>query len=157
MKKNGRIEFNECVGSGVVFTSEVLGIIEKLHDKFSNKINEFRSIRKKSLIEIIKDSAINPIDKPKQKKSAVHLSPSSAVSAKQEALTFKEKKELEELPDQIESLETEIAAIHAEMGVPEFYQHSADAIKQNQDHLKSTEALLDSLSERWLELEEKNS
>ena len=63
MKKNGRIEFNECVGSGVVFTSEVLGIIEKLHDKFSNKINEFRSIRKKSLIEIIKDSAINPIDK----------------------------------------------------------------------------------------------
>ena len=52
MKKNGRIEYKECVGSDIVFTSEVLDVLEKLHDKFSNKINKFRSIRKKIYMKL---------------------------------------------------------------------------------------------------------
>ena len=63
MKKKGRIEYKECGGSDIVFTYEVLDVLEKLHDKFSNKINKFRSIRKKNLHEIIKDSDINPVEK----------------------------------------------------------------------------------------------
>ncbi|MBM01996.1 MAG: hypothetical protein CL762_04695 [Chloroflexi bacterium] len=62
MKKFGRIKYEECSGSDIVFTSEVLDVIEKLHDKFSGKIHEFRSIRKNRLSSIVGDSAINPVE-----------------------------------------------------------------------------------------------
>ncbi len=62
MKEVGRIKYQEHSGSNIVFTSEVLDVIEKLHDKFSDTIHQFRSIRKKGLSAIIEDSAINPVD-----------------------------------------------------------------------------------------------
>ena len=52
MKEVGRIKYQEYSGSNIVFTSEVLDVIEKLHDKFSDTIHQFRSIRKLSLIHI---------------------------------------------------------------------------------------------------------
>ena len=62
MKEVGRIKYQEHSGSNIVFTSEVLDVIEKLHDKFSDTIHQFRSIRKRGLSAIIEDSAINPVD-----------------------------------------------------------------------------------------------
>ena len=62
MKEVGRIKYQENSGSNIVFTSEVLDVIEKLHDKFSDTIHQFRSIRKRGLSAIIEDSAINPVD-----------------------------------------------------------------------------------------------
>ena len=68
-------------------------------------------------------------------------------------LKYKEQKELESLPEQIEKLETQIAEIHSAMAAPEFYQQPGDVLAQKQNELKILEAELATAYQRWEELE----
>ena len=68
-------------------------------------------------------------------------------------MKYKEKLELEKLPDEIESLESEIAEIHKTMGDPEFYQQPKDEISALQSKLKDAESKLETAFARWEELE----
>jgi len=68
-------------------------------------------------------------------------------------LKYAEQRELESLPERIETLEARLAELHEKMAAPEFYQQDRAAIvRANEEH----EALRDELAgayARWEELE----
>ncbi len=67
-------------------------------------------------------------------------------------LTFKENQEFQKLVAEIEQLETDIAALHAEMAEPGFYQQAGDVIAREQGRLKTAGDRLDAAMLRWEEL-----
>jgi ATP-binding cassette subfamily F protein uup len=68
-------------------------------------------------------------------------------------LKYKEKQELESLPADIEAVEADLAAIHEQMGQPEFYQQPGDVIAAAQASAAELQTKLDGLYARWEELE----
>ncbi len=68
-------------------------------------------------------------------------------------LKYKEKLELEKLPQLIEKQESEIAVIHKAMTDPAFFQQPKEQIAEKQNELKELEASLAKSYERWEELE----
>ncbi|WP_312515629.1 ATP-binding cassette domain-containing protein [Massilia sp.] len=76
-----------------------------------------------------------------------------AAQAKKVKLSYKEQRELEELPALIASLEDEQSAITAQLNAPDFYkQNPADARRINARFAEIEELLLDAL-ERWERIE----
>ncbi len=63
------------------------------------------------------------------------------------------KKELRALPGKIEKIEAEIAALHANLAAPDYYQQPPERIKSDQRALAALEADLEELFRRWEELE----
>jgi ATP-binding cassette subfamily F protein uup len=76
----------------------------------------------------------------------------SATSGKQ-PLSFKEKKELKQLPDTIEQLEKEITAIHQLMAQSDYYKQPADILSTKKARLLECEQSLKAAFSRWDELE----
>ena len=68
-------------------------------------------------------------------------------------LSYKEKRELEELPAKIEALESEQHELNQKMESPEFYQQSGDVITQAVDRIQQIHDELSRLYHRWGELE----
>jgi len=68
-------------------------------------------------------------------------------------LSFKMKRELEQLPGEIERLESEIAAIHARMAEPAFYQQPAAAIAAASAEAQQLQTRLETAFARWEELD----
>ncbi len=68
-------------------------------------------------------------------------------------LKFAEKQELEQLPDRIAQLESQIAEHHSAMADPDYYQQSADVLAKNKAELNELESDLATAYERWEELE----
>ncbi len=68
-------------------------------------------------------------------------------------LTFKEQKEIEALPQQIESLDAEQKRIIALMADPSFYRESGDKVTATKARLLAVEQELSSAYARWEELE----
>ena len=68
-------------------------------------------------------------------------------------LTWNEERELESLPQKIEQLETEQSELHAAMAAPEFYKQDQAEITKTASRVEEIAAELDSLMERWEELE----
>jgi len=69
-------------------------------------------------------------------------------------LSYKLKRELEELPVRIESLEQEIAGLNEMVSAPDFYAGSPEEVSATLDKLAGVEADLERVMERWMELEE---
>ncbi len=67
-------------------------------------------------------------------------------------LTFKEKRELEELPERIEALESEQAELHARMADPAFYREAGTQVTATKDRLETIETNLEQAFARWEEL-----
>lgn len=90
--------------------------------------------------------------------SGAEKKPKAAAPVRKERprkLTFKEKKELEELPRTIETLEAEQAALHATMADPTFYQQgNSEKIAAAQQRLETVEQKLEAAYGRWQELEQ---
>ena len=68
-------------------------------------------------------------------------------------LSFKEQRELENLPVLIETLEAEIRDLHADMSLPQFYQQPGEKIAVVQKQLTDHKAQLVKAYARWEELE----
>ncbi|HRR33427.1 MAG TPA: ATP-binding cassette domain-containing protein [Kiritimatiellia bacterium] len=71
----------------------------------------------------------------------------------QTRLSYKEKREREELPVKIEKLEAEVATLHATLGDATLYQKDPAAIAAAQSRLPQAEAELEAAFERWAEIE----
>ncbi len=71
----------------------------------------------------------------------------------QTRLSFKEKRDREELPARIEALEGEVAALHATLGDAALYQSAPAGIAAAQARLPQAEAELEAAFERWAEIE----
>ncbi|HWJ95652.1 MAG TPA: ATP-binding cassette domain-containing protein, partial [Telluria sp.] len=92
---------------------------------------------------------------PKQAapKEAPAAAPSAPAPGKKVKLSYKEQRELEELPQLIASLEDEQSAITAQLNSPDFYKtNPADARRINARYAEIEELLLNAL-ERWEEIE----
>ena len=74
------------------------------------------------------------------------------VAAKRK-LSFKEARELEQLPARIEALEAQQAAMTAEMGDPAFFQRDGAAIAAHGEALARVQAELEEAYRRWGELD----
>ncbi len=68
-------------------------------------------------------------------------------------LAYKEARELEALPGLLETLDTRIAAMTAEMNDPAFYQRGADAIATHNVEMARLNVELEAAFARWAELE----
>jgi ATP-binding cassette subfamily F protein uup len=68
-------------------------------------------------------------------------------------LSYREARELEELPAHIETLEAEDARLQAEIAGPQFYKEPAAAIRSTLERLEAVRADLHRAYERWDELD----
>lgn len=69
-------------------------------------------------------------------------------------LSYKLQRELDALPAQIEALENRLAEYQEEVGDPGFYQQDQETIRERLQVMEAAEKELESLTERWMELEE---
>ena len=76
---------------------------------------------------------------------------SSGVTPKK--LSYKEQRELDALPQEIESLEMQIAAMETEMIDPSFYSQEHSVIQSHAKTLAELQLELETKMERWLELD----
>jgi ATP-binding cassette subfamily F protein uup len=109
--------------------------------------------------ERVRNTASSPVaaaaaaPKPSSAKTADMSSSAQNVSGKKVKLSYKEQRELEELPQLIASLEDEQSAITAQLNAPDFYKtNPADARRINARAAEIEDLLLDAL-ERWEGLE----
>ncbi len=98
--------------------------------------------------------AAQPDAAPKIQVSSSRAAQAPATAAKKK-LSYKEQRELEELPARIAALEAEQAALKAEMESGEFYKSGADRIKTVMARLDVVGPELEQLLARWMELEER--
>jgi ATP-binding cassette subfamily F protein uup len=68
-------------------------------------------------------------------------------------LSYKDQRELDGLPAEIEALESEVAGLQQSVADPGFYSQDSDTIQAKLAELSDTEALLEQRIERWSELE----
>jgi ATP-binding cassette subfamily F protein uup len=76
------------------------------------------------------------------------------VELKPRKLSYKEERELKELPQHIEKLEQEQQEIFQQMGDPDFYKKEKEAIASIKERMDAVEAQLEEMYIRWEELEE---
>ncbi len=69
-------------------------------------------------------------------------------------LSYKQQKELDGLPGQIEKIEASIAAKHEAMAKPEYYKQASDILVKEQNELQKLEEQLAASYARWEELSE---
>ena len=92
---------------------------------------------------------------PLKEKSAVKNDRTS--KPKSVKLSYKEQRELEQLPQLLEELETKITVLQAEIADPAFFQQAHDITDAKLKELADTEAELETAFLRWEELEEKKN
>ncbi|MBA1289116.1 ATP-binding cassette domain-containing protein [Pseudomonas japonica] len=80
--------------------------------------------------------------------------PAPAPAPAKKKLSYKVQRELEALPGQIEDIESQMAAVQAQIGSPGFYQRPAAETTAVLASLDSLQARHDALLERWAELDE---
>jgi ATP-binding cassette subfamily F protein uup len=78
-----------------------------------------------------------------------------AKTAERKKLSFKEQRELEQLPERIAALEAEQGILQGRLADPAFYQVPADAVRQLQTRLAEIDAEIDAAMIRWESLEAK--
>jgi ABC transport system ATP-binding/permease protein len=86
--------------------------------------------------------------------AASKAKPLSSAREQPRKLSFKERKELEELPGRIEGLESAVRELHEAMADPSFYQQGRGEIAQAMSRLEGLERDLAAAYARWQVLEE---
>lgn len=72
---------------------------------------------------------------------------------KKAKLSYKDQRELDDLPDKIESLEAKLAEFETQISAPEFYQQSKDDVEKTMKALGDLQAELEQSYQRWAELD----
>ncbi|MDJ0792690.1 MAG: ATP-binding cassette domain-containing protein [Woeseiaceae bacterium] len=91
----------------------------------------------------------NPFEQERRKQAAAER----RKNRKATKLSYKDQRELDQLPAEIEQLEADIASLQAAIAAPDFYTQKAERVQQKLQELSSTEELLEQRIERWSELE----
>ena len=72
-------------------------------------------------------------------------------------LSYKLQRELEQLPEQIEALEQEVASLQKQTAAVDFFQRPFEQTEPVLKALADTQAQLDKVTERWIELDEQST
>ena len=96
---------------------------------------------------------------PQKTESAVNFQPVLESQPKNRPikLSYKEQRELEQLPQILEQLENEITALQTEIGSAEFFQQPHEYTAEKLQLLADKEQLMENTFLRWEELEEKKA
>ena len=70
-------------------------------------------------------------------------------------LSYREQRELDQLPDQIAQLETELAALAQQVSAQDFYRRPQDDVQAALRLLSEKQSVLDQAMQRWTELDDK--
>jgi len=92
--------------------------------------------------------------RPKPADKSAAAQPTTTTPVKPKKLSYKDQRELEQLPQQIEQLETELADLHQTMAEPAFYQQPAERIAAQQQQMKELEVTVAAAYVRWEALEQ---
>jgi ATP-binding cassette subfamily F protein uup len=92
----------------------------------------------------------NPNAIARRNKKAV----AEGAARKPKKLSYKDQRQLDELPTRIEQLEQAANALQARMAEPDFYSQPHDAVQAALDELNGTNTDLETAIERWTALEE---
>lgn len=94
------------------------------------------------------------MQQPKAKGSSASEKQSKTKPRRKSAkLSYKDQRELDQLPADIAKLEERIEELHAAMSSPDFYQQDSGTIAQANEELASLETKLEQCFERWEALE----
>ncbi|HID82019.1 MAG TPA: ATP-binding cassette domain-containing protein [Chromatiales bacterium] len=88
------------------------------------------------------------VENPGKKKESVKTAASST-----KKLSYKDQRELAEMPGKIETLEQQQETFHALMAAPDFYKRPENEISQAKNDLEKIETELEEIFLRWEELE----
>ena len=88
------------------------------------------------------------VENPGKKKESVKTAASSTKKS-----SYKDQRELAEMPGKIETLEQQQQALHALMAAPDFYKRPENEISQAKNDLEKIETELEEIFLRWEELE----
>ena len=80
-----------------------------------------------------------------------------AERARRTGLSFREKRELETLPEEIEALEREQHALSARMAEPGYFQQPAEVLRAERQRAEDLERALAAKFERWAELDARST
>lgn len=100
-----------------------------------------------------REAANKPVEKPVPAASSPVSTNASSNTSTRKKLSFKEQRELEALPAEIEQLEQEQADIQAQFAQGDIYKQAPEQVKQRQERLDEIEALILQKLERWEWLE----
>lgn len=96
---------------------------------------------------------LTPQKVTKQTQSITEETPVQASAVSTKKLSYKEKRELEQLPAMIEQLETELKALQLLVNDGEFFKKSAEQTQSTLNQLQQTESKLAQTYARWEELD----
>ena len=85
--------------------------------------------------------------------SSLNVSHERRRNRTQNKLSYKDQRELDSLPAEIEQLEADIAALQEKIAAPDFYTRDAALVQEKLQELSAAETLLEQRVERWGELE----
>jgi ATP-binding cassette subfamily F protein uup len=91
--------------------------------------------------------------KPVKAAARAEAAPATVPAAKAKKLSFKEQRELDELPKLIASLEDEQSALALQLSDPDFYKKNAAESKRVQARVEEIESLLLAALEKWEQIE----
>ncbi len=102
----------------------------------------------------IAERAESRADKPQATEASPPATAPQVEPAAKKKLSYKLQRELDALPGKIDEVEQAIAAVQAEISAPAFYQQPSEVTGATLARLESLQQELDTLVERWAELEE---
>ncbi|KFL37775.1 ATP-binding cassette domain-containing protein [Arenimonas donghaensis] len=109
-------------------------------------------LRQRPIADRIAAAAAQSSPKLTPQVAPVAKAPAVAAPARRK-LSFKEQRELDELPARIEALDAEIAALTAQIQDPAFYRRPAEEVTETNARLAQAQAQLEQAYARWNELE----
>ena len=91
----------------------------------------------------------SPFDAGRKKRAAVDRRQKRTANK----LSYKDQRELDQLPTEIESIESNVTELQEQVADPEFYSQDGALVQRKLKELSDAEALLEQRIERWGELE----
>ena len=133
---------NSVVTRSIVFENDSIG-------EYAGGYDDWLIQRPAPVTPKANPKAEKPTEKPTEK-------PQDPVkpTAKAKKLSYKEQRELEQLPTHLERLEQAMTQLQALMGTAEFYQQGSAAITAKQAELQALESELEQAFARWEYLEQ---
>jgi ATP-binding cassette subfamily F protein uup len=128
---------NSVVTRSIVFENNRIG-------EYAGGYDDWLLQRPEPVVEKPAAKPEKPAEKPK----------ADAKPAGKKKLSFKEQRELEQLPARLEQLEADMSTLQALMGTAAFYQQDSATITAKQAELAKLEAELEQAFARWEELEQ---
>ena len=103
----------------------------------------------------VEESEVGSRSRTKEDLNSTVRLPTTTTASSQRKLSYNEQRELAALPDRIDALEKEIAAIEAFLSDGSNYARDPAKCKSDSERLPLAKSELDAAESRWLELEER--